>query len=670
MTFIQKPVFSGCIALFSGFATLMLWSNLVHAVEDQRWDTVFEDGNGCFGTVYAVAPGPDDILFVGGDLNSCGDEGLSPGNIAAFHADSGTWSALGNGLNDRVNALAYHDGSLYAGGVFTQIQGGGAAFHIARWDTDTEEWHPVGNNGNGLDDRILAMAIMDDDLYVGGQFQEANTGSNSVDASHIARWDGSNWSALQSPTGEGVSSIVWDITADGSRLFLAGFFTQANMGDPITVNRVALWENNAWSGLTGNGGVGVSGTARRVAVVDDDVYVAGAFSEANTGNPIAANRIARWDGSNWSQLADASGQGVDERILAMTVFEGDVYVSGHFENFGDVNPTPASRIARWDGSQWHALGSGLDSGSHFFGRALTTDNQRHVYVGGIFNTAGGHSSRSIARYAARGEVQIELSGNGNGTVTSLPSGIDCPGDCLANFDWDTSMTLNASPDFDSEFDGFSGSGCGTASNCQFDLVEDATVTATFSLKTYTIDVVPASGQGVFSTDTPVVDHGDTASGVLQPDPGWSVYSLTGDSCSPDDNGDGTWTAAGIVQDCTVEAVFRPDTSLALSTDSQPAVIGQPVTYTVEVAGTSSAPVDGQITVLADTGELCLDNSTPAAGTGNTVIFSCQIQFSGTGTRSMTAEYDNSSTHMPGASLPLQQNVAPSDELFEDRFEMN
>ncbi len=640
---------------------LLGWVPL-HAVEDLRWGPLFPSTEGCGGTIYGMTAGPDDIVFVGGDLTNCG--GVAVQNVAAYHVDSDTWTALGNGLNDRVNALTWYDGALYAGGMFTQINGGGIASRVARWDPDSSQWTPVGNNGNGVDDRVLAMAVMDGALYVGGEFQNANNGSNSLPASHVARWDGSNWSALESADGQGVSSLVWALVAEDSRLYVGGTFSEANVGDPIEVNGVAYWEAGNWFGLPGDGGVG-AGTVRAIGVLDGDVYVGGDFLQANTGNPINASRVARWDGSDWHALADMSGQGVDASVRAMIVFDGSVYIAGIFETFGDVDPVTTNRIARWDGDQWHTLGSGLGPS---WGRALTGYGDRLVFVGGQFGSAGGQSSNSIAAYQTRGLVEIELVGNGNGTVIDNGGLVDCPGDCDVLFEWGASVELTSAAAPNSDFIGFSGAGCTNDPICTFDLEQDVTITAEFNLKTYTVTIDSVSGQGQFTVDPSSVEHGDDAGGTLVPDPGWSVYSLAGDTCMPEDNGDDTWQASGITQDCAVAVEFRPDVSLELTTDSQPALIGQPVTYTVEVTATDGAPVDGTVTVSAGTGELCLDDGVPVPVAANTVAFECQIQFSGTGSRLLTADYDGSSTHMPGTSNNLVQNVVGSFEIFDDRFE--
>lgn len=57
-------------------------------------------------------------------------------------------------------------------------------------------------------------------------------------------------------------------------------------------------------------------------------------------------------------------------------------------------------------------------------------------------------------------LNVTKGGTGSGTITSNPIGINCGGDCSENYAQGTSVTLEASPDANSTFDGSSGwSGC-------------------------------------------------------------------------------------------------------------------------------------------------------------------------------------------------------------------
>ena len=72
-----------------------------------------------------------------------------------------------------------------------------------------------------------------------------------------------------------------------------------------------------------------------------------------------------------------------------------VFVSGYFDTAGGV---VAHRIARWDGSQWSALGSGLSGDQDPIASALAMDSHGMIYAAGRFTFAGGVDAHNIARW--------------------------------------------------------------------------------------------------------------------------------------------------------------------------------------------------------------------------------------------------------------------------------
>ena len=76
-------------------------------------------------------------------------------------------------------------------------------------------------------------------------------------------------------------------------------------------------------------------------------------------------------------------------------------------------------------------------------------------------------------------LTVMKTGNGSGSVTSNPSGIDCGGTCTASFAQGTSVTLTAAAASGSTFAGWSGGGCSGVSTCTVALAADTTVTASF-----------------------------------------------------------------------------------------------------------------------------------------------------------------------------------------------
>lgn len=151
------------------------------------------------------------------------------------------------------------------------------------------------------------------------------------------------------------------------------------------------------------GPVTVNGPVHKVAVAPNgDIYVGGAFT---TINGIAVNRIARWNGTTWSAL----GTGVPGGSVHAIAFSGnDVYIGGNFVTAGSV---AANNIARWNGSAWSFLGKreneqGLDptvTDILFVGNTM--------YVAGSFIYGGNNDLLNrIARWNSAERIFVPLEG--------------------------------------------------------------------------------------------------------------------------------------------------------------------------------------------------------------------------------------------------------------------
>lgn len=76
-------------------------------------------------------------------------------------------------------------------------------------------------------------------------------------------------------------------------------------------------------------------------------------------------------------------------------------------------------------------------------------------------------------------VTISKAGTGTGTVTSTPAGINCGTACSATYQVGTLVTLVATPNAGSVFNGWSGAGCAGTAKCIFASNAPVAVTANF-----------------------------------------------------------------------------------------------------------------------------------------------------------------------------------------------
>ena len=389
-----------------------------------------------------AAPGMNDVVRAlavfddgsGPALYAGGDFGIA-GEVRATHIakwDGTAWSALGSGTNDYVYALAvYDDGNgpaLYVGGEFTSA-GGVPARRIAKWDGVS--WSALGSGmeGGPYPCRVYGLTVFDDGtgprLYAGGSFTEAG----GVPACGIAQWDGVGWSHVGGSMTGRVNGLTVHDDGSGPALYAAGNFSHAG-GVPAL--DVAKWDGSNWSALGSGTGPWMAEAYALTALDDGEgpaLYMGGRFE---TAGGINVNHIARWDGSAWSALGTGLGGVFLPEARSLTAYDDGsgpcLYVGGEFATAGGVN---AHYVAKWDGSNWSALGSGMVGGTSWgpsvFAWAVFDDgNGPSLYAGGDFSTAGDVGAPYVARWDGTGFSALGA-GNGMGNWVHALKVFDPPG---------------------------------------------------------------------------------------------------------------------------------------------------------------------------------------------------------------------------------------------------
>jgi hypothetical protein len=125
-----------------------------------------------------------------------------------------------------------------------------------------------------------------------------------------------------------------------------------------------------------------------LTVYDGHLIAGGAFS---TAGGVSANRIARWDGSAWQPLDSGMN---DNTVFALTVYNGELIAGGSFTTAGNV---VVKFISRWDGSVWHSLGGGMNN-EVFVLAVYDVGITGQLVAGGAFTTADDQVSVGWARF--------------------------------------------------------------------------------------------------------------------------------------------------------------------------------------------------------------------------------------------------------------------------------
>lgn len=429
---------SGDLYAGGGFATAGgVSANHIAQWNGSSWAAL---GSGTNGMVSALAADASGNLYAGGDFTTAG--GVSANRIAKW--DKSSWSALGSGTDDDVLALAVDSGgNLFAGGRFT-VAGGVSANRIAKWNGSGWSALGIDNSFRG----VTALAVDASNLYVGGGF----TSKGGQSLNHVARWNGSTWE----PLGSGVDGYVSALAAGGGGNVYAGVFSAGG----VNTFYVAKWNGSSWSTL----GSGMNGGINALAVdKNGTLYAGGTFTQTGA---LVVNRIAKWDGSNWSALAGGvsgySGKYCACDVSAVAALGVDannnLYVGGTFRQAGGVSATD---VAKWNGSNWQALGSGPTDGSTYYGPfiyALAVDGNGNVYVGGDLTAAGGVFVDFVAQW--NGSSWSALGSGTNGPVSALA--VDASGNLYAGGDFMTAG--GASANHIAKWNGSSWSALGSGTN--------------------------------------------------------------------------------------------------------------------------------------------------------------------------------------------------------------
>jgi hypothetical protein len=342
--------------------------------------------------LYGLGTGPDGRLYIGGYFDSAGTLGVydlaawdgTNWQVVRAEAENGTFSFGSISIVNSVRAMAVNGNDLYASGTFLTA-GTVKASRVARWDGT--HWWALGSGMKGTNDNlnttVSALAISGGYVYAGGNF----TNAGGVTVTNIARWNGSSWSAL----GSSLDNLALAMAAKGSDVYVGGNFIKAG---GVTANYIAKWNGSTWSAL----GSGLNGSVSAISVGSDGIYVGGNFT---TAGGATANQVARWDvdGAAWHSLGNGTTNGVGGTVSAiLPVSPTEVYVGGTFTTAGVVS---ANRIAKFDGTSWSALGSGMSgviSGVISPSVNALADDGTYLYAAGAFTNAGGTMVSSIARW--------------------------------------------------------------------------------------------------------------------------------------------------------------------------------------------------------------------------------------------------------------------------------
>lgn len=357
-----------------------------------RWDGTdwYRLRNGITGELYAAALFQNQIIF-GGEFQNL-DGNASIDRVAAW--DGSNWQPMNAKLDAPVYVFKVVENDLYMGGSFSDLNDNDNIDRIARYDGST--WYQVGEPLNGT---VFAIAVSDEYVYAGGIFTEATNTPSTRNIDFFTRWDGSQWEQL-GPNGfrygcpqKPREVYVLEMASDNVGVYIGGKIIQA--AGTSHLDHFLLF--NGTNYVRQGASVGFDGRVNDMLIRDGRVYVAGAFDMLNLVP--GADGIAYWDGISWNALGEGvqDQQGNPGEVYSLEFYNNQLHIAGTFAS-ADWDPM-ARGVARWDGAGWRDLNTGHPTIYRNGGIFTLKSHGGSLYAGGNFNTLGGAAGATrIARW--------------------------------------------------------------------------------------------------------------------------------------------------------------------------------------------------------------------------------------------------------------------------------
>jgi hypothetical protein len=254
------------------------------------------------------------------------------------------------------------------------------------YDAILKRWISYGRYTDILLIPAAQMFNLNGQYYLAGNFTYP-----SIPVNYLASWTGED--ADQPTTFGGLGSPnarVYDMDYDeNGRVLVAGNFTA--IGADTGLVRVArftpaqsvIWGGaDAWDDL-GSAGLGIDAAVLRI--VSDKmghVYIGGEFTTIN-GQPVSKIACYTYATNTWSVMG--SGVTAGNYVYAIaTNGTGGVYAGGDFTEMNGIPDT--KRISFWDGTNWTAMGTGINDGTV---KDIAIAPNGYVYVVGNFDVVNG-----------------------------------------------------------------------------------------------------------------------------------------------------------------------------------------------------------------------------------------------------------------------------------------
>jgi hypothetical protein len=357
------------------------------------------------------------VIYAGGLFTTIG--GLQRAYLAALDTSAGKatpWDAgidVTAGVTQRVLALALHDTTLFVGGQFVTVRGtvrrqlaavSTVSGALLPWNAGIERRPDFILDGGP---RVSALLIRDTTLYVAGSFKVIGGASRQgLAALNIVTAQATQWDphAVRNVT---PGASFWGLAMSGDTLFVAGI--SDSVGGARHSYLAALC---AGTGARQAWDPNPNDFVKALALDDGTLYAAGAFT--SVGPWVMRHDLAAFDASTGAVTEWAPEP--DHIVQDIVVRSNTVYVGG---SFSFVGGRPRAGVAALDVATGLATSWNPGVGGTVYSLAFRGST---LLVGGSFNAVGGQLRSNIAAVDTTTGLATSWNPNANDIVYSVVPG--------------------------------------------------------------------------------------------------------------------------------------------------------------------------------------------------------------------------------------------------------
>jgi hypothetical protein len=294
--------------------------------------------------------------------------------------DGQEYVALGNNQTANQSTLAFEfQNKIYASGPLIGPVSNPIEFSVnlnGIWENVT----------NSYDGTAFDCVIHDGIAYMAGGFSFCS----GMPCGLVCSFDGQQ--VLPYYTGSPEGDLAYSVEVYQDTVYIGGNFTGNDGLSSLGYNKCCKIVNGqlekVMNGINAGGGI-----CYDLEVFDDKLYIGGWMKAVGFG--AEGHYMYYYENGQLHTLPVEP----DFNVTAMRAYNGGLYVAGDFNNIGEM---PCNRIARWDGHEWTCLSNdmfyyqnGINCGADCI-RDIEIWNDT-LYIGGRFHRIGEDTLKRIAK---------------------------------------------------------------------------------------------------------------------------------------------------------------------------------------------------------------------------------------------------------------------------------